>query len=198
MFVQFDFSAHGSCIGSSYCSLPYIPLFLVLLCYWLTAASAVWLCELHVGNTKGSRWLTSLRRRRESLAGSLSPQRHRVNVFVCGQNFVEVAISFFPFLPFVRLHEDISSLSWDVSVHRCALLVVRFWVYFGIFMPFLFYIIVFGLNSLHHNQINVICHIKLIVILQWDHITLLSQHLKPSCWRNQEKHFNWSKWRWMT
>lgn len=48
--------------------------------YWLTSASAVWLCELHVGNTKGSHWLTSLRRRKGSLAGSPSPQRHRVNV----------------------------------------------------------------------------------------------------------------------
>lgn len=51
--------------------------------YWLTAASAVWLCELHVGNAKGSLWLTSLRRRKESLAGSPSPQRHRVKLCSC-------------------------------------------------------------------------------------------------------------------
>lgn len=80
------------------------------LLYWLTASSTVWLCERHVANTKGSRWLTSLRRRKESLAGSLSQQRHRVNVSKC---------------VCVCECEDSSSSS-SLSLHACALLFLLF------------------------------------------------------------------------
>ncbi len=84
--------------------------------YWLTASSAVWLCELHVGNIKGSHWLTSLRRRKESLAGSLSPQRHRVNVFVCVWECVCVF--------FAHVHKN--SSSWRLPLPACALLMLLF------------------------------------------------------------------------
>lgn len=122
---------------------------------WLTASSAIWLCELHVGNTKGSRWLTSLRRRKESLAGSLSPQRHRVNVFECarvyGNVFYRACWGQFIFVP--------------LGVSACMCFCLCFCLCFCICMPFV-------------ELILTILIIRKFISL---HCIILYQQTKPNC-----------------